>query len=719
MIKNAPAGIPQNVNISGMSASATIISWMRSENAKSYKVYYSNSKFGTYTLAATVNAPAVSYSDNTQGLEGKLSKAHYYRVTAVNSDGTETDKSDFVSRETDFFGPGVILYSPADDANRLLAETSEIFRPAAPEDYIGGTEWGQFSSLRFAFLFKPGIYNWDDNAAEELDGIDSARLKIGFYTHVAGLGELPSDTVVPKIYVTAEWLGTTKDIGELSDIKGNCTCNFWRTIENITLDSDTMWGVSQASPLRRLLINGSLALATSYPGLGNWASGGFLADSVINGNISYNSQQQWFSRNTKAGGSSGGQWNIVHVGVEDANNMLNKTQARYTGIEQSPTIQEKPFLYIDAVGDYKVFVPGLRRNAAGPSWNASCNSTYEGLGPGVNNEKMGSGISLDLLNDFYTVKLSDSISIINEALAAGKNLLFTPGVYCLSETLRITKAGTVVLGIGLATLSNEGNFPIMTIGDVDGVKVSGLIFDAGPTGAPVLLRVGEDKKAAADSNNPILLQDMFFRVGGDEIGKADVSVEINRRYTIADDFWVWRADHGKEVSWSKNTTKNGLVVNGDDVTVYALMCEHFHEYQTQWNGERGRLYFYQSELPYDVESQSEWAPSDSRTLGYASYKVSDNVEIHEAWGLGVYSCPSRTGPGQNGSAYIVLDNAIEIPEKAGVKIHNACTLNLVNPNNLYSGENMPSIKNIVNKTGGPVWGIIAERKYITHNDLNS
>ena len=37
---------------------------------------------------------------------------------------------------------------------------------------------------------------------------------------------------------------------------------------------------------------------------------------------------------------------------------------------------------------------------------------------------------------------------------------------------------------------------------------------------------------------------MFFRVGGPHVGKATVSLEVNTPYTILDDLWVWRADHG-------------------------------------------------------------------------------------------------------------------------------------------------------------------------------
>ena len=44
---------------------------------------------------------------------------------------------------------------------------------------------------------------------------------------------------------------------------------------------------------------------------------------------------------------------------------------------------------------------------------------------------------------------------INTALVAGKDLLVTPGVYHLDQTINITRADTVVLGMGLATFIND------------------------------------------------------------------------------------------------------------------------------------------------------------------------------------------------------------------------------------------------------------------------
>ena len=68
---------------------------------------------------------------------------------------------------------------------------------------------------------------------------------------------------------------------------------------------------------------------------------------------------------------------------------------------------------------------------------------------------------------------------MNSALKKGKHLLITPGRYFLEKSLKVTKPGTVVMGIGLATLIPENGNAALEISDVDGVSVCGLTIDAG------------------------------------------------------------------------------------------------------------------------------------------------------------------------------------------------------------------------------------------------
>jgi hypothetical protein len=172
-------------------------------------------------------------------------------------------------------------------------------------------------------------------------------------------------------------------------------------------------------------------------------------------------------------------------------------------------------------------------------------------------------------------------------------------------------------------------------------------------------------------------------VGGAGVGRTVGNLEINSNDTIIDHTWIWRADHGAGVGWDSNTSANGLVVNGDDVTVYGLFVEHHQQFQVLWNGNAGRTYFYQSEIPYDPPDQASFT-SASGTNGWASYKVADTVTAHEAWGLGVYSVFRHPD--------VVLARAIEVPVNPNVRFHDVITVALGN-----KGE----ITNVINNTGGP------------------
>jgi hypothetical protein len=162
---------------------------------------------------------------------------------------------------------------------------------------------------------------------------------------------------------------------------------------------------------------------------------------------------------------------------------------------------------------------------------------------------------------------------------------------------------------------------------------------------------------------------VFARIGGAGVGKATVSMEINSANVIVDHTWLWRADHGSAVGWTTNTARNGLVVNGANVTIYGLFVEHFQQYQVLWNANGGKVYFYQSEIPYDPPNQDAWR-SAAGVNGWASYKVADSVTSHEAWGLGIYSV--FTNPN------VFVSRAVEVPRNPNVRFHHLTTVNLTN-----------------------------------------
>jgi len=278
------------------------------------------------------------------------------------------------------------------------------------------------------------------------------------------------------------------------------------------------------------------------------------------------------------------------------------------------------------------------------------------------------------------------VKTLNAALDDGKDLLFTPGVYDIDRSIKVSKADTVVLGLGLATLTAQRGAVPMKVADVAGVDVAGLTFDAGPVNSVALLEIGSGSRDGArpTAANPTSVQDVFFRIGGPHVGKATTSLVVKSDHTILDDLWVWRADHGNGVGWTVNTADTGVVVSGDDVTATGLFVEHFQKYEVLWNGNGGRTVFFQNEMPYDSPDQASW--QHDGTLGYAAYRVAPYVKTHTAWGLGSYIY-TNVNPSLHAS------NAFEVPNRPGVQLFDLLTVSL----NLAG-----TIDHVINGVGSPV-----------------
>jgi hypothetical protein len=506
----------------------------------------------------------------------------------------------------------------------------------------------QFGTQRYTLAFEPGTYN--------------VSVPVGFYTQVIGLGQNPSQTVITGggIYTNAAWFG------------GNATQNFWRDVENITSQPSsgtTEWAVSQADPMRRVNIVGNMILDDNTSGntSSNWSSGGFISDSIVSGQVNSGTQQQFIFRNDKFGSFTGSNWNMVFVG---STGVPGQSFPDVTNVSTTPTVDEKPYMYIDSSGNWNVFVPSTRSNSSGPSWSSSSNTA---------------GTSLPIGN-FYIATPSDTAATLNSALSSGKDLLFTPGVYQINGTINVTNPDTVVLGLGIATLVSNGGSTILSTADVNGIRIGGLLFDAGTTNTQTLVQIGPSGSSASHASDPTVLADVFARIGGDIAGKATQTLVVNSANVVGDDLWLWRADHGNggTVGWTTNTAANGLVVNGANVTMYGLAVEHYQAVQVQWNGNGGADYFYQSEMPYDVPNQSSW--SDNGATGYPSIAVSTSVSSFQAYGLGVY-CYFST------NSAVVSANAFTSPSSSGVLWHDMVTVSL---------GGVGTISHIINGTGGTV-----------------
>ena len=531
------------------------------------------------------------------------------------------------------FGPNVHIFDPSMPTATVQASLDEAFN---------AQKANQFGDRRDAFLFKPGTYN-------------DTYANVGYYTSVAGLGLSPDDTNING--------AVTVDAFNASDA-GNATQNFWRSAENLAVTPNggtDRWAVAQAAPFRRMHIKGSLDL---YPASYGYASGGYIADSKIDGQVASASQQQWYSRDSSFGSWDGGVWNMVFSGVSGAP-AASFPNPPETVLPTTPVSREKPFLYIDGSGKYRVFVPALRTNASGASWTSGTTA----------------GTSIPM-SQFYVTQAGDTAAKINQALAQGLNIFFTPGIYHLTQTINVTRANTVILGIGMPTLIPDNGVNAMSVSDVDGVKLAGLLFDAGTTNTPVLLTIGQAGSTADHSANPTTIQDVFFRIGGAVAGKASTSLLVNSNNVIIDHIWAWRADHGvAPVGWTINTADNGLIVNGNNVEATGLFVEHYEKNDVLWNGNGGKTIFFQNEKAYDVPNQAAWM--DGTQNGYAAYKVASNVTSHEAWGMGSY-CYFNVNPSVN------LYHSFEAPNVAGVKFHNLATVSL---------GGVGTITHVINDTG--------------------
>jgi hypothetical protein len=558
------------------------------------------------------------------------------------------------------FGPNVVVFDPSMPVSEIRATVDAIY--ARQVDNEMGTD-------RYALLFKPGEYGTDT---------DPLQMKVGYYTEVAGLGASPTDVVINgKVEVYNRCL----ENGGTS----NCVAlvNFWRTLSNLSIKVNSLgqdgcrasanfWAVSQAVSMRRVIVTGANLSLMDYCTAGpQFASGGYLADSrtgfVING-----SQQQWLTRNSEIGGWSNGVWNAVFAGVEGAPSDDSFPNPPYTTLDSTPVSREKPFLFIDDAGGYNVRVPSAQTSSRGLTWQ-------DGMTPGRTIP----------IGEFFIAKPTDSVEVINDQLARGHNLLLTPGVYQVAQSIAVKRAGTVVLGLGHATLTAVDGAVPLTVADRPGVVIAGVTIDAGQVSSPVLLRIGtrngNDPAKKSDPLNPTTVSDVYFRVGGPHVGKADVTLEVNSDNVLIDNIWAWRADHGVagSVGWDVNTGRNGVIVNGDHVTATGLFVEHYQQYNVIWNGEHGRTVFFQNELPYDPPDQAAW--QHDGVPGWAAYKVAGDVQTHELWGGGSYIFT-------NVDPTIHAARGFEVPVVPGVRLHHIMTVNL----------SAGTIDHVVNDTGAPV-----------------
>lgn len=499
----------------------------------------------------------------------------------------------------------------------------------------------EFQPERIALLLYPGEH--------------TLNIKLGYYTAVAGLGQTSAQVVVN---------------GTITSINNDDPCigaldNFFRSISNLTINvpenvKANFFCTSQASPLRDLVVNGDLGVAKFVDGCGGngsnsggYSSGGYMHNVRVNGTLLLETQQQFFTQNSKFDSFSGGAWNVFFMGCEGKINTTpcltgaGKTLVKSAN-ETSSLSAAAPLITYDLVmKKFVVFRPTLVSDAKGVI-----------------------GRSDDAKEELVLVDPSTPIEQINQILNDGKNLGFLPGQYLCSEAIRVTKSNTIIIGIGYATLNpTDGNPAIVVEDRAHGVRLCGLMIEAGQSLSDVLVEIGETsspKSDQGDQNNPTILHDIFPRVGGPtDSAQAGVMLRINQSYCVVMHTWLWRADHTDTeragLGIDKAKCDNALVVNGNNVRIFGLFAEHTLKEGIVWNGNDGMIQFLQSEMAYDV----------IKPWNYPMLLVKGNNFQGDA--LGVYSYFSRKH--NNGES----DKAPEVTtaiytENTNASIINACTV---------------------------------------------
>lgn len=569
-----------------------------------------------------------------------MTDTHRRDVRSTHYSGSAAQAADRAN-----FGPAVVIIDPT-------MTTAQVNAAIAP---IDGDPHRQI-------FFLPGIYGSALGRDTPDDSADIVLAAVPENTAIAGLGTSPDDTRINgSLHVDPRGMRSLS--------------TFYRSLTNLTIDPiepgnapHTMnWVTSQTAPFRRVQIEGNLDLegqpATSP------AFGSHFINTKITGNVFVGdgrntaagpgtwSQGMYFLRNCELGGA----WNgfgglFVFCGVEGApqNSFGPETAERPSGdavtLETTPLTREAPFLYLDR-DELRVFVPGAASNTRGIDWAVD--------------ERSGTSLPL---HRFFIARPSDVVDDLNAQLSAGKHLILTPGEYQLDGAISIDRPGTVVLGLGFATLTPTSGTAAIEVGDAAGVILSGINVVAGTVNSEVLLRIGRGGTGIGRASDPTTLTDVHILVP--DPGRATTTAVIDQDHVLIDGSWMKRADSG----WETSLADHGLIVDGNSVSVYGMWLEHYQKTQILWNGDGGRVVFLQNEPPYDPPSGAGWR--NGTREGYPFLKVANEVTSFTA--DGVHTWARFNAAGEADPCY--LSSAIETPAHEGVRFRGILAAVISYPN---------------------------------------
>ena len=513
-----------------------------------------------------------------------------------------------------------------------------------------------FSTKHYALLFAPGEYK-------------DCTFEVGYYVQMLGLGKTVKGEGAVRFtgensgpFVPA----LNKDMPETDGGSipypgsGLCLDTFWRSAENFSAEN-IVWAVSQAAPLRNVYVSSDLTFGDG----GAYSSGGFLANAEVGGKCNFVANQQWFSRAVDFKGAvEGGAWSTVFAGCTGVNIPKENIEVGdlVSTVEEIPKVRvEKPFIVLNNEnGEYELHVP---KGTTDPKLTSGSH-----LDDSNNTVRSFSKVKvckpfLPIDDDGNYTEIPDSTynditefdeeltSEIQKALDDGKDIVLCAGIFFLTQPLVVKYTNQVILGLGLATLvaPQDGSPCIRVLANTSGVRIAGLVLEASKQSLSTdksnnnsdnvrsLLDFGEPYQTdPGDTSNPGAITDLFTRVGGSNLDRSistDVMVRVLSGNVVGDNLWLWRADHGKLRPGEKPNDENfpryhqvriyetvdgihnkvdecmvnnALVVNGDNVNMYGLFCEHTVQDQMIWKGEHGSVCFYQCELPYDVNTEYDY-----------------------------------------------------------------------------------------------------------------
>ncbi|MDH6533830.1 hypothetical protein M2101_000471 [Parabacteroides sp. PM5-20] len=489
------------------------LSWQTFGSSGNYTITRGGSRLATdfVSLGSTSETTFTDVNPHADKYE------NYYKIT----DGTTTI---LLSLEGQLFGQNMYFYDRKyEEAGAARTEMNTHFLTTGQ----GGAN-GEWSTKRQAYYFKANIdkQTYDPGGSGSASSPQANAIELGCYSHVGGLGKWPAAVKLGAVFTRPHLSGGA-----------NATCTFWRSMENVTVMRDFAWTVSQSTSARRMQIESTSKYISDVGTSNFWGSGGFIADTHYTASVRphWGGQQQWYTRNTifpEGSAPMGGSYNMVWQGCVNAPaaNDVNSP------IPHTPVIREKPFLFIDDDGEYKVFVPAWQKERVGTSWSAT---------------DMGEGEIQDLLTRWYVAKEGDTDVEINAALQAGKNIFFTPGHYALHAPIQVNRKNAILLGAGIASVTLEptenNTWGCIYVDDKEGIIVAGLLMDSFNS-TTYQIRMGQEDASRDHSANPILLTDITCRVGGVQSKNIQIhaSMQINSNNVVGDHFWLWRADHGTQ-----------------------------------------------------------------------------------------------------------------------------------------------------------------------------